>query len=239
MSLAEKLTTVAENTPKVYEAGVEDAKQAEYDAFWDTFQMNGSKTNYDYTFSTASWTDSNLKPKYKIQPTSAERIFSGSRAAQLCCEIDFSNCTNLYMAFQNSSFRELPLIDGSASTNYYYLFNAAYNLRRIEKFIVNPAGRLDGAFVCANLEEVLFDGVICGPTTTRSLDLSPCKLLNKTSIISAVSHLSDDASGFAAKFSLTSVNNAFETSEGAADGSTSQEWLNLVATKPNWTISLI
>ena len=40
MSIAEKLTTVAENVPKVYEAG----KKAEYDAFWDKYQNNGKRT---------------------------------------------------------------------------------------------------------------------------------------------------------------------------------------------------
>ena len=29
-----------------------------------------------------------------------------------------------------------------------------------------------------------------------------------------------------------------KTSEGANDGNTSEEWLNLIATKPNWTITL-
>ena len=35
------------------------------------------------------------------------------------------------------------------------------------------------------------------------------------------------------------VNKAFETGEGLLDGNTSTEWKSLVATKTNWTISLL
>lgn len=63
--------------------------------------------------------------------------------------------------------------------------------------------------------------------------------LSKPSITSIINCLSTTTSGLTVTLSKTAVNNAFETSEGVADGSTSQEWLNLVATKTNWTISLV
>ena len=50
--------------------------------------------------------------------------------------------------------------------------------------------------------------------------------------------LSDTASGKTLTLSLTAVNNAFETSAGAKDGSTSAEWTALVDAKTNWTITL-
>jgi hypothetical protein len=40
-------------------------------------------------------------------------------------------------------------------------------------------------------------------------------------------------------FSLVAINTAFETASGVADGSASQEWLELSNTKSNWTISLV
>ena len=39
-------------------------------------------------------------------------------------------------------------------------------------------------------------------------------------------------------FSQTAVNKAFETNEGANDGSTSTAWRELIATRPNWTFAL-
>lgn len=61
---------------------------------------------------------------------------------------------------------------------------------------------------------------------------------SKASILSIFDCLADDVSDKAMLLSLDAVNTAFETSEGAADGSTSAEWTALVESKPNWTISL-
>ena len=51
--------------------------------------------------------------------------------------------------------------------------------------------------------------------------------------------ISDNVTGQAVSVKKDAVNIAFETSAGAGDGSTSAEWLALVATKTNWTISLV
>ena len=50
--------------------------------------------------------------------------------------------------------------------------------------------------------------------------------------------LSTTTTGLTVTFSKTAVDKAFETAEGANDGSTSPEWLALVATRPNWGIGL-
>jgi hypothetical protein len=57
-----------------------------------------------------------------------------------------------------------------------------------------------------------------------------------TNIVNA---LSTTTTGLFVTLRKDAVNKAFETSEGAMDGSTSDEWLALAATKANWTISLI
>lgn len=53
-----------------------------------------------------------------------------------------------------------------------------------------------------------------------------------------ITALSSTATGKTLTLKKTAVENAFETSEGAADGSTSDEWTTLLGTKTNWTISL-
>ena len=62
MTVAEKLTAVAENMSDVYEAG----KKAEYDVFWGTLQNNGEPKSYNWCFSGPSWTDEVYNPKYPI-----------------------------------------------------------------------------------------------------------------------------------------------------------------------------
>ena len=103
MTIAEKLTQIAENEQKVYDAGyakgkaeggssyeqgVADGKQAEYDAFWDKFQNYGNRRNYYYAFAwqqvaNEGWASDAYNPKYPIiadateagSPTAAQSIF--------------------------------------------------------------------------------------------------------------------------------------------------------------------
>ena len=71
-----------------------------------------------------------------------------------------------------------------------------------------------------------------------SISFKDCPL-SKESILSVFNALSDTITGMTLTLKLLAVNTAFETSEGAADGSTSEEWNTLIATKSNWTISLV
>ncbi len=49
-----------------YDDGYEAGTQAEYNRFWDAFQQNGNKTNYDQAFAYGHWTDETYNPKYDI-----------------------------------------------------------------------------------------------------------------------------------------------------------------------------
>ena len=62
MSIAKKLQIIAENEQKVYEAGA----KSEYDKFWDSFQINGTRRNYPWTFAGSGWADDTYNPKYEI-----------------------------------------------------------------------------------------------------------------------------------------------------------------------------
>lgn len=84
------------------------------------------------------------------------------------------------------------------------------------------------------LRELRFQGSI-----QADLSVKDSKLLSKDSIRSLLPCLSGTVSGKTLTLSLQAVDTAFETSEGAADGSSSAEWTALVDSKPNWTISLV
>ena len=76
MNIADKLTTIAENEQKVFDAG----KQAEYDRFWDDFQNKGGATGCAYMFyGTGAWNMDLYKPKYRFYATySAASMFQGA-----------------------------------------------------------------------------------------------------------------------------------------------------------------
>ena len=63
--------------------------------------------------------------------------------------------------------------------------------------------------------------------------------LNKANTTSVINALSTTATGQTLTLKLSAVNTAFETSAGAGDGSTSAEFAALVATKTNWTITMV
>ena len=239
MSISEKLTEIAQNTEKVYQAG----EKKQYDEFWDTFQDNGNRTEYDYSFRMKSWNDKIFKPKYKMYPTSASYMFANSEIVDFDLEnyIDFSNCTTINGAFSWSKFKKLPILNFTKVTSKSSansLFAAMGNLERIEKIIINNEGSFpfEASVFNSNykLKEIRFEGVI-----GISFYIAHSSQLSKDSIVNIFSVLSSSTEGRSATFSKTAVNKAFKTSDTTNDGASSAEWEELVAMKPNWTISLI
>lgn len=87
--------------------------------------------------------------------------------------------------------------------------------------------------MCYRLAEVRFKGTI-----KAGLTLNKAQQITKASIDSIVSCLSDDVSGKSISFNQKRVNSLYETTPGAADGSSSEEWQAVIARKPNWTFTL-
>ena len=251
MSLQDKLTTIAENVSKVYEAG----KKAQYDAYWDAFQINGTRSSYYSAFDKYHFNSDIFYPKYDIRVVgSGERMFYAwadnllgnqlyfdlsTRLQECGVVLDTSEATNLSNAFAYSSFSSIPTIDVTALTSAASgLFSNAYgnNLYQmtIEKIIVNENTVYTSWFSNNTaLKSVRFEGTIA-----NTLSLSLCIRLDKASIINVMEHLSTTTSGLSVSLPKTAVDREFETSAGAADGSTSAEWQALIATRSNWTITL-
>lgn len=246
MSIAEKLTTVAENVEKVYEAGktdgIEQGKQTEYDRFWDICQENGERQNYHYAFSGRGWTDDNFRPKYDIVPTVAQYMFQAARIERPMknANIDFSKCTDARYMFQaNSVVKELGVLDFRATTSpspyLSYLFQSCTSLETVEKIYVKETHQFGFAFDnCSSLKNIIFRGTIAN---TINIHWSP---LNKESITSIINVLSSTKTGQTLTLSKTAVNDAFginvDDETTYPEGS---EYYILRHSKDNWTISYI
>ena len=244
-TIAEKLTTIAENQTKVYEAG----RQAEYDEFWDTFQENGNRTQYTMgSFSGPSWYDARFKPKYDVVISgNCNYAFSNTEIRDFkgCVEaagisFTFENITNAPYLFYFARVTNLPSIDfskASSESSLSLVFYYCIYLKSIDKIIIseNTKFSTNSFGRCKELETVLFEGILA----KNGLVLNDCTKLSKASWQSIINSLSSTTSGLSISGSLASVNTAFETSEGANDGSTSAEWEALLATKTNWTINLV
>ncbi len=241
MSIAEKLIAVAENVPKVYEAGM----SAEWHRFWDAFQLNGTRTAYVNAFYSAGdgaagggWTDELFKPKYDIKPVGAcENIFFRVGAKDFTkngcgVEIDFSQATNFNGAFYASSVEKVGVLDLRKVGTFNNGFAYCRRLKTIEKIILAESGSQiidDGMFMYAsNLEEIRFEGAIGG----YGMRFNWSSKLSKASITSIINALYGSSSGRNVTLMSAAVTSAFGST-------TAQEWLDLVATKPTWTISLV
>lgn len=214
MTIAEQITRAKADYDEVYQAG----KKAEYDAFWDNFQQNGNRTTYRYAFYSQGnnvWKDNLYNPKYPIT-----------------CTVNYGGDS----IYQSSLITDTKVDIIITSTNNSYTFLECANLTTIRKIIVSENTTFNRWFDgCRALETLVIEGTIA----QNGLNLKWSTKLSKASITSVINALSTTTSGLAVTLSKTAVDTAFETSEGANDGSTSTEWTTLIATKSNWTISLV
>lgn len=197
MSIADKLTIIADNMPKVYEAG----KEAERQTFWYDFQEGGKRTAYNNAFQNV-WTDAMLNPIYDIRPTSAGYMFSGAKIVDLkgCLEksgivFDTSNATSLDYAFSGAgSLVYCPEISALKSASLWSIFYDCKKLIIIDKLILKSDGSQtfnDNSFKnCSSLVEIRIEGVI-----GNNVNFQWSKNLSMMSLASIVGALSTSVSG--------------------------------------------
>ena len=235
MSIAEKLTTIAENEQKVYETGKKD----QYDEFWDVIQSNGNRTNYIGAF--CLWDKSIFKPKYDILPKDASHMFRNFKGEidmvdyldNLGITLDFSQCTTFTNFMLWSQITRMGVIDTRSATGIS--FYVAYLLKTIDLLILKDDGTQSVNFQdCSSLENINIEGVI-----GKAWNMQWCPL-SKDSIISVINALSETASKLTVTFKKTAINNAFginvDDETTYPEGS---EYYVLRNTKSNWTFSYV
>lgn len=249
MSIEEKIETIAKNVPEVYEAG----KQAEYDRFWDEFQQNGLRKDYWYAFSGTGWPKV-LNPKYNIvfkEKIKTERFCQGMFYAfnrdrtmgeqmdvsEICSKIDFSGCLSANFVFAQAKIKNVFCDFGNCiQLSNTFNCNDGGSIDYIYLKVTEKCTEFSSTFFyCVNLTDIRFteDSSIAADI---SLDRSP---LNKESIENIIDTLSPTVINKTLKLKKTAVDNAFETSNGLADGSVSDEWIQLKNSKSNWIINLM
>ena len=202
MSIAEKLTTIAENEQRVFEAG----KKSEYDAFWDSFQQNGNRTLYNSAFGSC-WNKDNFKPKYSIRPTNAYQMFfnnigtyidAGEVAEDyfdnLGIELDYSQAKNVVYCVATlhaSRFKKLDFSSATSMTNIFYSHSSTYGrgVEVIDNFVSSEittyrSDTFQGA-------EVLREMRVTGVIATGDFNVQWCPLLSHDSLMSIINALAD------------------------------------------------
>lgn len=258
-AIKNKLTTIAENEPKVYEAGKTSGEatieQSQWNEFWDTFQTNGNRKSYAYCFQGGTWSDQTFKPKYDLKPTNATYMFAynghydGARLIdikelleEVGVTLDTSSCTNMTgFCYLAKSITRFPIISHEGATNLNSTFHQCTALKSIEKLILKADGTntfqnnsYDRPFYsCSALEHMIVEGVI----GKSNFNVQWSTKLDKESIVSIVNALSPTTSGLTVTLSKTAVNNAFGINlDDVTTYPEGSEWYELRNSKSNWTI---
>jgi hypothetical protein len=244
-----KTAELAEKVGDVYEAG----KKSEYDEFWDAFQLNGERRNYQDTFTNSpnAWTPKNFKPKYSIicEGNNSSAFYAwedranpfnlGAYLKLKGITLDTSKATFLtnFFAYGYGFVGEFPTIScESAGANTTGLFRGVH-VSKIEKIIVTEQTVYTSWFL--NSGNYLVDVVFEGTIATGGLDMRSCNKLSKASIISIMEALSTTTTGLTVTLSRTAVDTAFAAEGETSGGIYREEWGNYVLARPNWTIALI
>lgn len=261
MNTAEKLVAIAEksqeelNTVRGMNEELEGVLNGtgvggvnQYDAgllaFFNMLTANGLRPLTQYsasygTFAYSDFTGYSFPTLMKFKDIS--RLFYNYKGTALPGNIDFTETgegtggySGYYQTFiYASQLKEIVFNAPAPTKGYIQVFDYCGQLRKLVGLNCVEATTFNRSFYqCYNLTDITIGGVI-GQTVT----FGDCPL-NKASIENVVNVLSDTASGKTLTLRLTAVKKAFETSEGANDGNTSEEWLALAASKSNWTITL-
>ena len=207
------------NTIEINNQKIFDAgKQAERADFWKEYYTTAS---WAYAFYGLMWNDKNYNPPETIKPASG---------------------TSAVAMYQTSTITDTKVpLDLSGTSSINYIFYDAKKLKTIQDITFPTSGTASSAFAkCSALENITVSG-----STQISLAFNSCTNLNKKSIESIINALSTTTEGLTVTLSEISIDNAFETVKGAADGSTSAEWIALAGNeitegiRPNWNISLV
>ena len=241
MSIADKIIRAKTDYDEVYDAG----KQAEYDRFWDNHPTGkGVAIVGENIFSGPSWNDETFKPKRDIIiKDSAYMLFKGCAITDIpkslneCgVKLDLSRAYSYYYAWyqtKTTHIGEIPLTLVKVNAYTTSLCADSTKLHTIDKIIV-----IESTFIhatafggCTSLANIAFEGVI-----GTSLALGDCPL-TRASVLNIFEHYSTTKTGLTLTLNLNAVNKAFETSDGALDGSSSDEFTALKATRPNLAIA--
>lgn len=201
-----KLGTSGTINPQDFESKVDDVfdagKTSEYDAFWDAFQSNGTRTYYEEAFGGTGWNATTFKPKYTVSPTNASRMFCYCDVPNFDLRtsvFDLSNCRNYNSWIAGSHVVAVPKIDLSKTVNELgalSLFQNAKELHTVTELAfpstaMSYSGSTSGSFTnCTALENITVTGTIMN----TGFDLHWSTKLTIESVTSILTALSKDSS---------------------------------------------
>ena len=240
-----KLGTSGTINPQDFESKVDavfDAgKKSEYDAFWDAYQSNGTRTDYYHAFAGTGWTQTNFKPKYTVRPSEARGMFANNKTITdltLTGKFDFSKVTAITDCMAWSSVTKVPSVNLSNARSSPHAIAKAKSLVTVENlifptspFTVNCS---DFFYLCNALENITITGTI----QNTGFDLHWSTKLTSESVTSILTALSKDSSVAAGK-TITLPLSAKEKLDSNLENTAEAQMQYNSALSAGWTIAFV
>ena len=191
--------------------GIEQGKQAQYNEFWDTIQINGTRRNYESAF--VFWRDKLFFPKYDIIVPSGISVnnmfhyfnndiwynqtpFNLSERLRECnITLDVSKATSFNYTFASSGVSQIPELSTISADTLNSTFYGASRLHTFEKLKLKPDGSQTFSLTFYNalaLENIVIEGVIGNNISFSACPLSKDSILGKSITAEEYEALSND-----------------------------------------------
>lgn len=220
MNIADKLKKIAENEPKVYEAGynigLAKGKTDENNFFWDRYQHYGSRNSYSYAFLGTGWNDFTYNPQYKI--------YTEPKADRARYMFAWSGIVDTKVPIEINS--------GITSSGSHFveecIFLGCKLLTTIRELYINDYKATYTRWFdrCESLTNITIKGEI----KNNGFDIHWSTKLTADSLKSIINALSTTTTGLTITLPTTAQSN-YEKVYGSGT------WATLTATRSNWTIA--
>lgn len=268
MTIEEKLRRVRDDLDRMYNAGADigyntgynhgktagveegitEGRTEQYNENWDAVQANGTRVAWQYGF--YNWNIVGpLRPKHKISPIGAiTQMFINNynmttvsnwgfpTSGVTSCQSVLAYCYS-FLGFvdENGEIIKGKPFFGNSVTDYRSAFLNNESIEYICIDLTSVNNLYTNAF--QNCFELKHMDIAGGTIESNGFSVKWSTQMDKESLEGIVNSASTEKS-ISITLSLTAVKREFETSAGANDGNTSQEWKDLVATRPTVTFAL-
>ncbi|MBQ6998302.1 MAG: hypothetical protein IJN62_00745 [Clostridia bacterium] len=229
MSIADKLTTIAENEQKVYDKGVTDGNNEMDLKHLECITGNGKRTSWNYFLTGTDYTGYTFPATVKVSGNNRyyfSNMFYDYRGTHLPANIDLSGIAEntILTGWFTWSTKLVEIPDMGLPAVSFDSITACTALKKIEVIRCNGTNSVLQFSNCPNLEEIRIEGTIGKNVSFYNSPLLTYETL--MSIINALKDYSEDTSG-----------TVYTCSIGSANLEKLAEEEQQIATDKGWTLS--